>query len=488
MGGNYEKSIYNQLIEIMGRLESVEKDLKDEKNEHKKDVSKLNAKVTKLENIIKEKDQQIKILSDDNERLKRIINNDSSNSSLPPSSDQKGRRADQYNSRKKSGKKPGGQKGHTGSTLTKKDVEKKLQTGQYVHKITAIGKKEGEYIKKYVLDFRVIPVINEIRIYQDKNGKFNIPPEYKSDVTYGPFLKAAAVDLYAEGVMSNDRICRFINTLTGGMLEVSAGSIYGFCKSFARITWEEINRIENELLNQETVCTDATIVTIDGKQGYIRNFRSNSVVLYVAMEKKSRAALDAVPFLASYTGKLEHDHETVLYHYGTGHGECNVHLLRYLEKNKEEAGTQWASGMAGLLCCINEERKAHISKGTHFTKDEISRYNKKYDEILASGRNENRNTKGKYAKQEEKALLTRLEKYKKNHLLFLYDFSVPFENNMSERDLRKCKNRQKIAGGFRKNTGNDMYCRIMSVIETLKRKNMQVMENLIKIFEGTPAF
>ncbi len=65
---------------------------------------------------------------------------------------------------------------------------------------------------------------------------------------------------------------------------------------------------------------------------------------------------------------------------------------------------------------------------------------------------------------------------------------MPFENNMSERDLRKCKNRQKIAGGFRKNTGNDMYCRIMSVIETLKRKNMQVMENLIKIFEGTPAF
>jgi len=59
---------------------------------------------------------------------------------------------------------------------------------------------------------------------------------------------------------------------------------------------------------------------------------------------------------------------------------------------------------------------------------------------------------------------------------------------MSERDLHKCKNRQKIAGGCRKNTENDMYCWIMSAIETLKRKNMQVMENLIKIFEGTPAF
>lgn len=36
MGGNYEKSIYNQLIEIMGRLGSVEKDLKDEKKCEKK--------------------------------------------------------------------------------------------------------------------------------------------------------------------------------------------------------------------------------------------------------------------------------------------------------------------------------------------------------------------------------------------------------------------------------------------------------------------
>lgn len=481
MGGNYEKSIYNQLIEVMERLESVEK-------EYKNDVTELNKKISSLENIIDEKNRQIKILSDDNERLKRIVNNNSTNSSMPPSTDQKCKSANQYSSRKKSAKKPGGQKGHRGTTLTKKDVGEKLKTGKYSHKITTIGKGYGEYTVKYVLDFEVIPVINEIRIYEDADGNFDIPAEYRSDVIYGSFLKSVAVDLYAEGVVSNNRISRFIHTLTGNTLGISSGSIYNFCKNFSVKTEENLRQIEDELLNERTICTDATAVTVDGKQAYIRSFSSNGAVLYTPLEKKSIHALDGISFLTSYAGTLEHDHETALYHYGTGHGECNVHLLRYLKKNTEEAGTEWASEMSAFLCGVNDERKKHILDGTFFTDEETAVHEKRYDEILSDGRQQNKTTKGKTAKQEEKALLGRLEKYKENHLLFMHDFSVPFENNMSERDLRKCKNRQKISGGFRKYSGNEMYCRIMSVVETYKRKGMMVMENIQKVFEGTPVF
>ena len=60
-------------------------------------------------------------------------------------------------------------------------------------------------------------------------------------------------------------------------------------------------------------------------------------------------------------------------------------------------------------------------------------------------REENRNTRHTYAKKEEKKLLNQMEKYRHNHLLFLHDFSVPFDNNMSKRDLRKVKNREKMA-------------------------------------------
>ena len=71
--------------------------------------------------------------------------------------------------------------------------------------------------------------------------------------------------------------------------------------------------------------------------------------------------------------------------------------------------------------------------------------------------------------------MNRLEKYKENHLLFLNDFAVPFSNNMSEKDLRICKNRQKMAGGFRNDKGRQMYCDIMSFVETVKTKEIKYL-------------
>ncbi len=112
---------------------------------------------------------------------------------------------------------------------------------------------------------------------------------------------------------------------------------------------------------------------------------------------------------------------------------------------------------------------------------------KRYDEILAEGYGENKTTKHQYAKDDEKRLLNRLAKYKGNHLLFLHDFRVPFDDNMSERDLRKAKNRQKMSGGFRKSSGHEMYCNILTVIETLKRRDMKIIENIRQLFMGTPA-
>ena len=144
--------------------------------------------------------------------------------------------------------------------------------------------------------------------------------------------------------------------------------------------------------------------------------------------------------------------------------------------------------MRSLLCEMNEARKQRIKDKSSFSEEEISAYERAYCELINLGRQENHTTKPKWAKQGENSLLNRLEKYMQNHLLFLRDFAVPFDDNMRERDLRKCKNRQKMAGGFRSFDGLNMFCSILSVVETAKRRSINPFTAICNLLDGKPLF
>lgn len=102
MGGNYQKDLYKQLVEVMSKVDSLEseqkrnhkeikslsgkvKSLRKENRTLHEEVSRLkqeNAALTEECNNLR---QENSLLRNDNERMKRILNNDSSNSSCPPS-------------------------------------------------------------------------------------------------------------------------------------------------------------------------------------------------------------------------------------------------------------------------------------------------------------------------------------------------------------------------------------------------------------------
>lgn len=505
MGGNYSKSIYNQLMDVMNRLDVMESECKD----NRKEIASLNAEVqslrkenyrlkeelvvVKTENkILREENASLRkenqLLKNDNERMKRILNNDSTNSGMPPSTEQAGKAANTYNSRKATKNKIGAQSGHKGNHLSKADVEKKIRDGVLKHRLKEIGIWGREYVTRYCLDLEVETVATEIRIYADEKGKFQIPEEYKADVSYGDTIKAVASFLYSEGVVANDRIALFINSLSGDALSISTGSIYSFCGRFAEKCSQLRPAMENMLLNSEVVCTDGTTITTNGKQTYIRNVSTQDCVVYYSCEKKKLETLKKIRVLKEYTGTLMHDHETSLYHFGNRHGECNVHLNRYLQKNTEETGNLWSNNMKQFLIGMDHARKERMREGiTAFSEEQLSRYEGRYDRLVAEGRERNKKTKGRLAKQEENKLLNRLEKYKTNYLLFLHDFKVPFSNNMSEKDLRICKNREKMAGGFRTEKGRQMYCDIISFIETVKRKKQNIFRSIKALMNGTPV-
>lgn len=100
----------------------------------------------------------------------------------------------------------------------------------------------------------------------NKGGLFHIPVQHRSDVTYGENVKALAVSLYSEGVMSNDRIAAFLNAAGNRELGLSEGSVYGFCRKFAGASAESIRHLEETLLDQDVMATDTTTVTVNGSR------------------------------------------------------------------------------------------------------------------------------------------------------------------------------------------------------------------------------
>ena len=119
--------------------------------------------------------------------------------------------------------------------------------------------------------------------------------------------------------------------------------------------------------------------------------------------------------------------------------------------------------------------------------EKLEKYSKRYNEIIEEGYEENKKIKKKFLKQEEQRLLNRLKKYKKNHLLFLHDFIAPFDNNLSERELRHIKMKQKISGYFNSFDGAKIYSNIKSLIITLKKQGKNFYNEIFNIYENNPV-
>ena len=81
--------------------------------------------------------------------------------------------------------------------------------------------------------------------------------------------------------------------------------------------------------------------------------------------------------------------------------------------------------------------------------DRIAYIEECYDEIingeLIKFKLDNPSIKKKYIPEYIK-LFQRMKEYKKEHLMFLYDFNVPYTNNNAERALRMIKTRKKVSG------------------------------------------
>ena len=73
-------------------------------------------------------------------------------------------------------------------------------------------------------------------------------------------------------------------------------------------------------------------------------------------------------------------------------------------------------------------------------------------------------------------------------MYFIKSFEVPFDNNMSEQDLRIFKTKTKISGGFRSIKAANHYVNTLSIIKTSIKRNINSYYSIKKIFENKILF
>lgn len=127
-------------------------------------------------------------------------------------------------------------------------------------------------------------------------------------------------------------------------------------------------------------------------------------------------------------------------------------------------------------------------KVDNFSKEEIALMEKDFDDILELAKVENEFIPSIYWKEKANTLLNRCVKYKKEMLFYIYDFTIPYDNNFMERALRMIKSKTKISGGFRSYNGGFRFSNIMSIIKTSKLRNINPFSSIINIINNIPLF
>ena len=126
------------------------------------------------------------------------------------------------------------------------------------------------------------------------------------------------------------------------------------------------------------------------------------------------------------------------------------------------------------------------------TLDKIEAFEKRYTQILEDGFKENYIANNEtYAKKKVKKstslnLLNRLSAYKNEILSFMYNFDIPFDNNLAERDLRMTKVKQKISGTFRSLDGANAFTRIRGYVSTVRKNGLNTLDCIRSIFTSNP--
>jgi transposase len=452
-------------------------------------------------------DACVAVLLDLERRLSELearLNQNSRNSSKPPSSDGLAKPPPKTRSRRRrSGRKPGGQPGSEGHHLAQVAVPDSVVP----HEPECCdgcggGLEDAELMgaeRRQVFD---LPPETRLEVCEHQAlqrrcegcgvvsaGVF--PEQVRAPAQYGPRLCAYVLYLSVFQHVPYERIRRLVADRYGASL--STGTLQSIVARGAAGLERFLEEVRVQLEASAVVHFDETGARTAGKLHWVHEASTGTLVLYGLHQRRGQEGIDALGVLPGFTGVAVHDGWTPYRAYSDClHALCNGHHLRELTAVEERDGQPWATQLACLLVELKDTVEAAKDSGqTTLEPDTLAAFQARYRHIVAAGLIENpapepTGKRGRPRQGPTRSLLLRLDHYQQDVLRFASDFDVSFDNNLAERDLRMIKLQQKISGCWRSREGAEAFLALRSYIQTARKQGQDILAVLQAAVEGHP--
>lgn len=448
-------------------------------------------------------ESQIQVLNLKVHELEARLAKNSSNSSKPPGSDGLKKPIKTKSQRSQSGRKPGGQNGRAGKTLLQVEDPDHIITHHpniCIHCNLDLSGVQGICTeeKRQVFDVPKPTVeVTEHRIgikmcpCCSNIAKGEFPENVNAPVQYGEHAQVLATYFKNQHLIPAERVCEIFEDVFG--ISLSPGTCSKIDKKlFAKLESFETN-LKAYLIASSILHFDETGMRCQKKLHWVHVASSETATFYGMHAKRGQEAIDEFDILPKFRGTACHDHWFPYFAYTqVKHGLCNAHHLRELTYIHEQEKEEWAKEMKELLLRAKKEVEMHFDLGS-LPEHKYLEIEQWYAKILEMGFAYHselpalpKSKRGKQKQREGKNLLDRLKEKQDCVLRFMYDFSVPFTNNLGERDIRMNKVKQKVSGCFRTLEGGRIFCRIRSYISTARKQGWRIWDSLVDAMKGTP--
>lgn len=423
----------------------------------------------------------------------------SANSHKPPSSDGLKKRSRSTSLRQKTGKKRGGQEGHSGTTLRQIENPDRIQ----VHRVdrcahcasslsnTRVAKLEKRQV--FDLPSRLTEVTEhqaEIKIcpHCQEPTRAPFPQAVTRAAQYGARMQAAAVYLLNQQLLPYDRTAELFRDLLGQ--PVAVGTLANWQQRCAAKLAPHEQKNKAQLVTAEVLHVDETGMRINGELHWLHTVSTAERTFYYTHPQRGHEAMTAIGILPQFHGTVVHDFWKPYQRFACAHAFCNVHLLRELKFVAEQHQQAWAKDMSALLLAT----KAKVARNSSWlARATLQKVQQQYRRILQKGFRANPpplgdpHRRGRKKQSKSRNLLERLRTHAQEILAFAHDFNIPFDNNQAERDLRMMKVQQKISGTFRNVIGARAFCRMRGFISTCRKQNFNVLDALECVLLDKPV-